>query len=207
MASKGLQSRLQQTRNWKELAKFELTIDTKGRWRWIVRAKCRGREGCCCSCLLACNSRLLLGVWCLVFLFEGWGWVVANGSLTRGQKEWNVAPPGLPHGLLFVMSRFWMEWGYSNFGSQCHFLGFWCWVSGEISGHKLVKATSHMSQEPWPCNGEDPWLSSKGRTMGVGKAVLCSHGPSSIVWSENGPCCRTIAYFVGRSKRGGFGSI
>ena len=58
-----------------------------------------------------------------------------------------------------------------------------------------------MSQEPWPCNGEDPWLSSKGRTMGVGKAVLCSHRPSSIVWSENGPCCRTIVYFVG-GKRG-----
>ena len=33
--------------------------------------------------------------------------------------------------------------------------------------------------------------------MGVGKDVLCSHGPSSIVWSENGPCCGTIAYLVG----------
>jgi hypothetical protein len=60
-----------------------------------------------------------------------------------------------------------------------------------------LRATSHMSQEHWPCNGEDPWLSSKGRTMGVGKALLCSHGPSSIVWSENGPCCGTITYFVG----------
>ena len=66
---------------------------------------------------------------------------------------------------------------------------------------QTLRATSHMSQEPWPCNGEDPWLSSKGRTMGVGKAVLCSHGPSSIVWSENGPYCGTIAYFVGE-KRG-----
>jgi hypothetical protein len=47
----------------------------------------------------------------------------------------------------------------------------------------------------------DPWLSTKGRTMGIGKAVSCSHGPSSIVWSENGPCCRIIAYFVG-GKRG-----
>ena len=64
-----------------------------------------------------------------------------------------------------------------------------------------LRATSHMSQEAWPCNGEDPWLSSKGRTMGVGKAILCSHMSSSIVWSENGPCCRTIAYFVSR-KRG-----
>jgi hypothetical protein len=50
-------------------------------------------------------------------------------------------------------------------------------------------ATPHMSQEPWLCNAEDPWLSSKGRTMGLGKAVLCSHGHSSVVWSENGPCC------------------
>jgi hypothetical protein len=63
------------------------------------------------------------------------------------------------------------------------------------------RATSHMSQEPWPCNGEDPWLSSKGHIMCVGKAIIYSHGPSSIVWSENGPCCGTIAYFVG-GKRG-----
>jgi hypothetical protein len=55
-----------------------------------------------------------------------------------------------------------------------------------------------MSQEPWICNGEDPWLSSKGRTMCVGKVVICSHGLSSIVWSENRPCCGTIAYFVGK---------
>ena len=47
-----------------------------------------------------------------------------------------------------------------------------------------LRTTSHMSQELWPCNGEDPWLSSKGRTMSVGKAVTCSLGPSSIVWSE-----------------------
>ena len=33
--------------------------------------------------------------------------------------------------------------------------------------------------------------------MGVGKAVLGSHRPSNIVWSENGPCCGTIAYIVG----------
>ena len=36
--------------------------------------------------------------------------------------------------------------------------------------------------------------------MGVGKAVLGSHGTSSIVGSENGPCCGTIAYFVGRQR-------
>ena len=51
------------------------------------------------------------------------------------------------------------------------------------------------------------WLSSKGRTNGVGKAVLCSHGPSRIVWSENGPCCRTMACFVGGLRGEDFGLI
>ena len=37
--------------------------------------------------------------------------------------------------------------------------------------------------------------------MGVGKVILGVHGPSSIVWSENGPCCGTIAHFAG-GKRG-----
>jgi hypothetical protein len=72
----------------------------------------------------------------------------------------------------------------------------WSRALGVMWGTTL-RATSHMSQEPWPCNGEDLWLSSKGRTMGVGKAIICNHGPSSIVWSENGPCCGTIAYLVG----------
>ena len=57
----------------------------------------------------------------------------------------------------------------------------------------IFRATSHTSQGPWPCDGECPWLPSKGRTMGV--------GPSSIVWSENGPCWGTIVYFIG-GKRG-----
>ena len=48
-------------------------------------------------------------------------------------------------------------------------------------GTSPLRATSHRSQEPRPCNGEDPWLSSKGCIMGVGKVVLCSHGPSSKV--------------------------
>ena len=74
------------------------------------------------------------------------------------------------------------------------------WI-GTGTWNLALRATSHTSQEPWPCNGEDPWLSSKGRTMGVGIAVLGSHRPSSIVWSENGPCCRTIAYFVGGKGR------
>ena len=90
-----------------------------------------------------------------------------------------------------------------SFGlSQFHGHGSWlmCEVALRQSQDTwlvTLRATSHMSQEPWPCNGEDPWLSSKGRTMGVGIAVLCSHMPSSTVWSENGPCCRTIAYFIG----------
>ena len=42
--------------------------------------------------------------------------------------------------------------------------------------------------------------------MGVENAVLCSHGPSSILWSENGPSCGTVACFVG-GKEGGFGSV
>ena len=79
----------------------------------------------------------------------------------------------------------------------------WPHIAQEVT----LRATSNMSQEPWPCNGEDPWLASKGRIMGVGEVVLCSHGPSSIVWSENGPCCGTIAYFIGGKKRGGFGLI
>ncbi len=31
-----------------------------------------------------------------------------------------------------------------------------------------LRAISHTSQGPWPWNGEDPWLSSKGRTIGNG---------------------------------------
>ena len=43
--------------------------------------------------------------------------------------------------------------------------------------------------------------------MGVGKAILCSQVPSTIACSENGPFWGTIAYNVGKKKRGGFGSI
>ena len=63
------------------------------------------------------------------------------------------------------------------------------------------RATLNMSQGPLPCNDEHPWLSPKGCTMGVGKAIMCSHGPSQIVWSENGSCWGTISYFIG-GKRG-----
>ena len=76
-------------------------------------------------------------------------------------------------------------------------------LAPNIRGEPVFRATSHMSQEPWPCNGENPWLSAKRRTMCVGKAVICSHGSSSIVWSENGPCCGTIAYLIGGKNRGG----
>jgi hypothetical protein len=34
----------------------------------------------------------------------------------------------------------------------------------------------------------------------LGKVVLCSVWLSRIIWSENGPCCGTIAYFVGGEK-------
>jgi hypothetical protein len=48
-----------------------------------------------------------------------------------------------------------------------------------------LRATSHMSQEPWPCNDEDPRLSSKGCTMSVGKTILCSHRSSSTMWNDH----------------------
>ena len=77
-----------------------------------------------------------------------------------------------------------------------------CW---SLSLAWLIRTIGHMSQEPWPCNGEDPWLTSKCCTIGVGKAILCSHGPSSKMWSENIPFCGTFEYFVGGKKRGGLG--
>jgi hypothetical protein len=40
-------------------------------------------------------------------------------------------------------------------------------------------------------------LSSKGRTICVGKAILCRDMLSNILWNENGPCWGTIAYFIG----------
>ena len=55
-----------------------------------------------------------------------------------------------------------------------------------ISCHRLdletLRATSHMSWEPWPCNGEDLWLSSKCYTMGVGKLFYVVTGPQA--WCE-----------------------
>ena len=73
-----------------------------------------------------------------------------------------------------------------------------------------IRATSHTSQQPWPCNGEDPWLSSKGCTMGVGKVILGSHGPLkhsakwewTMLWDRNDRCI-----FYWRKKRGWFGLI
>ena len=61
------------------------------------------------------------------------------------------------------------------------------------------RSTSHMSEGLWPCNGEGCWLSSKGHTMGVGIAILCSHGSSRIVWKWEwiGPCWGIIVYFIG----------
>ena len=76
----------------------------------------------------------------------------------------------------------------------------------ELASKNYLRATSQMSQEPWPCHGEDPWLSSKGRTMGVGKAVLGSHKPSNIVkweWTMLPDHC----IFCWRKKKEGFGLV
>ena len=65
----------------------------------------------------------------------------------------------------------------------------------------MLRATSHTSQEPWPCNAEDPLTLIQRPYHGCWDSRLGSHGTSSIAWSGNGPCCGTIAYFVG-GKRG-----
>ena len=44
-----------------------------------------------------------------------------------------------------------------------------------------------------------PWV--------LGKVILRSHGPSSIVWSENGPCYGTVVLLCWQEKKGGFGFI
>jgi hypothetical protein len=109
----------------------------------------QGREGCCCSCLFACNSRLLLGVWCfgvwcVCLRFEdGLKQMVACHV---DKRKWNVAPPGLPHGLLFVMSRFWMEWAILILAPSVIFLGIVVQCPERFLG--IIRATSHMSQEP-----------------------------------------------------------
>ena len=93
-------------------------------------------------------------------------------------------------------SCIWYRYNFISIWKECDIRS----IGSLYATHRLLRATSHRSQEPWPCNGEDPWLSSRGRTMCVGKAIIWSHGPSSIVWSENGPCCGTIAYFVGEKE-------
>ena len=95
----------------------------------------------------------------------------------------------------------WTSTGYFSNSTTSFVTNRWFFPSSV-----LVITNGHFTHEPravtaWPYNGDDPWLSSKGHTMGVGKAVLCSHGPSNIVWSENGPCFGTITYFVGRKRR------
>ena len=94
------------------------------------------------------------------------------------------------------------QWFFFELGRGGQQFSIWVKKSWIFWGVALPVSTcpilaSHMSQDLWPCNGEGPWLSSKGRAMVVGKAIFSSHRPSSIVWSENGPCCGTIAYFVG----------
>ena len=63
-----------------------------------------------------------------------------------------------------------------------------------------ARAASRTSQGPRPYDFEGPWLSPKGGTMRNGIDALCSHGPSSIGWSENGSCWGTIAYFIDGEK-------
>ena len=123
------------------------------------------------------------GTWCITLL--SW-WDVFNfHDLTFSMKHWNSD-------IVKLYSRIYCgTLGHNSLVEICY---VWEW-NKTILLH--IRATSHVSQEPWPCNVEDPWLSSKGHTMGVGKAILGSHGPSSIFWSDNGPCCGTIVYFVG----------
>ena len=71
-----------------------------------------------------------------------------------------------------------------------------CFYSLEVLGPLHTQA----KLRPWPC-GEGPWFSTTGCNMNIGIAILCSHMLSSIVWSENEPCWKTIAYSIGE-KRG-----
>ena len=75
----------------------------------------------------------------------------------------------------------------------------WIWKKMHLSNDEIMRlrTTPHKSQGPWPWNSEGLWLSSKGRTMGVGLPILCEDGFSNTVWSENGPC-----YILLVEKRG-----
>ena len=63
-----------------------------------------------------------------------------------------------------------------------------------------LRATLHMSQESWPCNGEDPWFSCNGCTMGVGNVVLCSVLKHSVKWEWI--MLRDHCIFCWQKKRG-----
>ena len=75
----------------------------------------------------------------------------------------------------------------------------WIWKKMHLSNDEIMRlrTTPHKSQGPWPWNSEGLWLSSKGRTMGVGLPILREDGFSNTVWSENGPC-----YILLVEKRG-----
>ena len=48
----------------------------------------------------------------------------------------------------------------------------------------LHMATSHTSQEPWPCICESPKESVQRLPQDTFKNTQCGHGPSSVVWSH-----------------------
>ena len=73
-----------------------------------------------------------------------------------------------------------------------------CFLDFQRPNWMFVRATSHTSQELWPCNGADPWLSSKGHTISVGKVVL---GMYTDLQAQCEVRMDLVAYFVG-GKRG-----
>ena len=65
-----------------------------------------------------------------------------------------------------------------------------------------LRATSHTSQRPsMTMKWWGPLTIIQRMYYGYWKAILCSDGPSNIVWSENGPCWGTIAYIIGGKRR------
>ena len=70
------------------------------------------------------------------------------------------------HNFFLILLSLNFNYAFKCINLQMHYLMN---RNGMLSSLQL-RATSHMSQEPRPCNGEDPWLSSKVHTMGVGKS-------------------------------------
>ena len=109
------------------------------------------------------------------------------------------------HFFLHVISSHEIVLLYNGVTSMWHVLSF---VAATAYGHKYkmeakmdVRATSHMSQWPWPWNGEGPWLLSNSGTMGIGLSILCGDSSSNIVWNKNGLCWGNVAYFISGKRR------